>query len=179
MIFSSSCPASWLLKQFEIAIWLFLCQLLPLCHLVKAPNPWCGEQGLWWLTWPLCSLVGSSTTSPLPLNPPPSHCAPSVWGASAPAASKAASVTLLLPAPPHEGSSLRGVLPAALELVLPCLLHPGPQSRMRAFLHFRACVGGLSVSAVHVPRVTEPCLPTLRVLTCQHVCLLVQTVSAL
>lgn len=45
----------------KYAIWVFLCQLLPLCHLVKAPNPWCGEQGFWWLTWRLCVvLVGSS-----------------------------------------------------------------------------------------------------------------------
>lgn len=79
MIFLSSCPASWLLKRFAIAIRLFLCQLLPLCHLVKASDPSYGEQGLWWLTWPLCNLVGSSSAP----EPPSSHCTPSIWGASA------------------------------------------------------------------------------------------------
>lgn len=158
MIFSSSCPASWLPKRFEVAIWVFLCQLLPLCHLVKAPNPWCGEQGFWWLTWPPCSLVGSSTASPQPLTPHP-LTAPPPSGEHPP-----------LPLQRQHLCDLASALPR------PTRGHPcgGPaqhpwgsrflasfiQSRPGASLHFRARFRGLSVSIVRFPQLTEPCLPS-------------------
>ena len=136
-----------------------------LCHLVKAPDPWYGEQGLWWLAWPLCSLVGSFS-APGPLA---SHCAPSVWERLP---WHLCSLASALPCPAR--GHPRGARPSTPGAHAPCLICPGPKSRTGAFC-ISGRVWGLSVSVVHFLPSRSPACQILNGLKCQCVCLLLQT----